>query len=116
MVRLAGYDRVGRRRDALFRLPGDNEYPDDHGDEFETDWPDADYTAYGRLSEGRLGTTSNSAANGVINSRMLELCAAMKTQGIIIYTITFQLNSSTTQQLYRDCATADRFLFQLTEQ
>lgn len=67
--------------------------------------PDADYTAYGRLSEGRLGTTSAGAVTTQINNRMLNVCNAMKNEGIIVYTITFKLNNSTTQQLFRDCAT-----------
>ncbi len=41
---------------------------------------------------------------------MLELCAAMKAQDIILYTITFQLSDTTTQDLYRSCATdADHY-------
>ncbi len=67
--------------------------------------PDADYTAYGRLSEGRLGTTSASAVTTQINNRMLNVCNAMKNEGIIVYTITFKLSNSTTQQLFSDCAT-----------
>jgi len=67
-------------------------------------YPDADYTAYGRLSEGRLGTTNSGAATTEINTRMLNLCSAMKAEGVIIYTITFQLSNATTKQLYRDCA------------
>lgn len=92
-------------------LPGNNQYPGSYDDEFKDDWPGADYTAYGRLSEARLGTTSNSAARTEINTRMLELCTSMKTAGIIIYTITFQLSNTTTQQLYRDCATTEDFYF-----
>ena len=49
----------------------------------------ADYTAYGRLSEGRLGTTNNGVANSIIDNRMLDMCQTMKAQGIIIYTMTF---------------------------
>ncbi len=74
-------------------------------------YPDADYTAYGRLSEGRLGTTNNGDANDEINDRMLAACNAMKAEGIILYTITFKLSNSTTQQLYRDCATDDEHYF-----
>jgi hypothetical protein len=85
-------------------LPGSNKYPDSHDDEFAGEWPGADYTAYGRLSEGRLGTTSNSLARTIINQRMLELCTAMKNEGIVIYTITFKLNSASAQDLYRSCA------------
>ncbi|MGI9437205.1 MAG: pilus assembly protein TadG-related protein [Geminicoccaceae bacterium] len=92
-------------------LPGSNKYPGSYDDEFKNDWPGADYTAYGRLNEARLGTTSNSAANTVINTRMLELCTSMKTASIVIYTITFRLSNTATQQLYRDCATNENFYF-----
>jgi len=73
--------------------------------------PDADYTAYGRVSEGRLGTTNGSAATTEINNRMLTVCNAMKSQGIIIFAITFRLNSSSTQDLYRTCATSPAHYF-----
>ncbi|MGH6947803.1 MAG: pilus assembly protein TadG-related protein, partial [Kiloniellales bacterium] len=76
------------------------------GNPNDDDYPDADYTAYNRLSEGRLGTASNGTANGILNTRMASLCTAMKAQGIIMYTITFDLGDATTQDLYRDCATS----------
>ena len=92
-------------------IPGSNRYPDSYDDDFKAAWPGADYTAYGRLSEGRLGTTSNGGAKTEVNKRLLELCTAMKAEGIVIYTITFKLNDTTTQQLYRDCASATNFYF-----
>ena len=92
-------------------LPGNNAYPGSHDDEFKAEWPGADYTAYGRLNEGRLGTTSNSGAKAVINERMLELCTAMKEQDIVIYTITFQVSDNATKDMYRNCATDDDFYF-----
>lgn len=73
--------------------------------------PDADYTAYGRVSEGRLGTTNGSAATTEINTRLMTVCNAMKAQGIIIFAITFKLNNQTTQNLYRDCATSPAHYF-----
>ncbi len=73
--------------------------------------PDADYTAYGRVSEGRLGTTNGGAATTEINARLLAVCNAMKSQGIIIFAITFQLNNTTTQDLYRSCATSPAHYF-----
>ena len=73
---------------------------------------DADYTAYRRLSEGELnGATSNGAATTEINNRMLSLCSAMKNEGVIIYAITFKLNSSSTKQLYEDCSTSPTHYF-----
>lgn len=74
---------------------------------------DADYTAYGRLSEGRLGTTNASTATNTINTRMSQLCAAMKQsdRNIIIYTIVLQVNSTATQNLYRNCASKPEYYF-----
>ena len=73
--------------------------------------PDADYTAYGRVSEGRLGTTNGGAATTEINARMSAVCNAMKSQGIIIFAITFRLSNSATQDLYRNCATSPAHYF-----
>jgi Flp pilus assembly protein TadG len=74
-------------------------------------FPDADYTAYGRLSEARLGTTSNSTATSRINTRMSTLCGAMKARGIILFTIVLQENNAATQTLYRNCATKPEYFF-----
>jgi hypothetical protein len=73
--------------------------------------PDADYTAYERVSEGRLGTTSGGAATTEINNRMLTVCNAMKSEGIIIFAITFRQNNSATRDLYRNCATSPAHYF-----
>jgi Flp pilus assembly protein TadG len=77
------------------------------------DWPDgqpnnpnADYTAYKRPSDGVLGTTNKSVGTTIVNNRMSQLCTSMKAQGILIYTITFQLSNTTTQNLFRSCATS----------
>src|SRR5690606_21934126 len=62
---------------------------------------DADYTAYGRLTAGRLGTTNASTATTTINTRISQLCAALKTsdRNVIISTIVLQVNSAATQNL-----------------
>ena len=73
--------------------------------------PDADYTAYGRVSEGRLGTVNGGAATTEINNRMLAVCNSMKTEGVIIFAITFQLGNAATQDLYRNCATSPAHYF-----
>lgn len=110
------YDWPGHRwsrdgEDHYSGLPGSNQYPGSYDNEFRNEWPGADYTAYGRLNEGRLGTTNNNAVDDVIDDRMLEMCTAMKAEGIIMYTITFQENNSATQQLFRDCASGDDHYF-----
>jgi Flp pilus assembly protein TadG len=91
-------------------IPGNNAYPS--ASTYKSTWPGADYTAYGRLSEGRLGTTSNSVAKSIIDDRMLEMCETMKMEGIIIYTMTFGGSpNAATQQMYRDCATEEDMYF-----
>lgn len=64
------------------------------------------YSAYGSLSEGRLGTTSKSAAEAVLDTRLAEVCSEMKTpaNNIIVYTITFQVSSSSARTLMQNCA------------
>lgn len=81
-------------------LPGE---PDDD------DYPDADYTAYGRLSEGRLGTTDNGQANTVLDDRMLATCNQLKQAGVLVYTITFKVSDIDTKDLFRACASGDRY-------
>lgn len=73
--------------------------------------PDADYTAYQRPSDGLLGTTSRSVGTTVVNNRMSQICNAMKAEGIIIYSITFRLNNTTVQNLYRSCSTSPAHYF-----
>lgn len=72
--------------------------------------PAFDYTAYGRLPEGRLGTTNGAHATTRINDRMTVLCNNIKAQGIILYTITLGTAGST-QALYRNCATSPAYYF-----
>ncbi len=72
--------------------------------------PTADYTAYGRLSAGRLGTTNAGAATTRINERMTTLCNNIKAQGIRIYTITLK-TSPATRALYQGCASGPGYYF-----
>jgi Flp pilus assembly protein TadG len=104
-------------------IPGQNCYPGgancdssptngSYRKEFRDDWPGADYTAYGRLSEGRLGTTNKNTANNILDDRMLDMCETMKAQGIIIYTMTFGPSPDAgTKQLYEDCASEPDMYF-----
>lgn len=70
---------------------------------------DADYTGYGRLAEGRLGTTNFTTAQTVVNTKMSNMCTTLKNNGVTIYTIIYthgaSINSAT-QSLYQGCATA----------
>ena len=78
------------------------------------DWPDhqpnsgagpngSDYTAYGRLTDA--GFTSINQGNDVLDGRMASECAAMKAQGIIIYTMVYGgAPDNATKTLFQNCA------------
>jgi Flp pilus assembly protein TadG len=63
-----------------------------------------DYSGYGPLSAGSLGTTSRSAAENELDRRLSVVCTNIKATGILVYTITFQVNSTSIQNLMRGCA------------
>ena len=66
---------------------------------------DSDDTAYGRLDDDVLGTQSRNTAKGIVDDRLAEVCTAMKSAGITVYTITFGSGTSgSTEELYRNCA------------
>ncbi|MGO1118270.1 hypothetical protein ACTL6U_06185 [Rhodovibrionaceae bacterium A322] len=75
-------------------------------------YPGTDYTAYGRITEERLGPGINTRNEAVteINSRLANTCELIKAQGIKLYTITFQTSSSL-YPLYEACATSPRHFF-----
>jgi len=66
---------------------------------------DSRYTAYGRISQGRLGTTNRWEADDVLDDRLLEICQAMKDLDVLVYTITFEVTSSSVRNLMENCAT-----------
>jgi Flp pilus assembly protein TadG len=97
-------------------LPGDNNAKGTSSSStcgvLRSTYPGGDYSAYGRLSEGRLGTTNKTTAKAVLDDRMLDMCQTMKAQGIIIYTMTFGPSPSTsTKTLYETCATEPDMYF-----
>ncbi len=69
------------------------------------------YNGYGYISQGRLGTTNSAQAHVELNNRTAQLCTNIKTAGILIYTITFQVSDPTIQNLMRNCATTQAMYF-----
>ncbi|OJW51445.1 MAG: hypothetical protein BGO67_06785 [Alphaproteobacteria bacterium 41-28] len=69
---------------------------------------DADYTGYGRLGEGRTGTTNFAQTTTNLNTSMANMCTTLKNNGITIYTILFNHNGSAggaaNQALFQNCA------------
>lgn len=74
-------------------------------------YSNTDYTAYGRLQENRLGSTNAATATTTVNNRTAALCAAMKQQNIIIYTIVLQDNDPAIQSIFQNCATQPSYYF-----
>ncbi len=68
--------------------------------------------AYWYLSNGKLGTTNSSTAVTAMNTRTLQVCNAMKAQGVLIYTIALgtDLNASSLSML-EGCATNSDYYF-----
>jgi len=71
----------------------------------------SDYTAYGRLGWKRLGTSKRDLAKKEADRRMSVVCQAMKQRGVVVFTITFQVNGSETRDLFRKCATKPEYYF-----
>ncbi len=70
------------------------------------------YTAYGWLDDSHLGTTSTSTAVTKLNDKTTTICNAMKAKGVLIYTIVFGNDSSTTSKnLMKNCASETDFYF-----
>ncbi|TWA75950.1 Flp pilus assembly protein TadG [Azospirillum brasilense] len=128
----AGWFTVSPRWQGLWGSPTPKGMPLDYGSpemskaivlvtDGENSWfdhskpPTGDYTAYGRIDEGRLGTKSFSESTSEINKRMARLCEKLKNPGVLdadgkpkpgitIYTITIGQTNANTQALYRNCA------------
>jgi Flp pilus assembly protein TadG len=67
--------------------------------------------AYGYLSDGVLGTTNSNQAVTTLNQRLTTTCTAMKNAGITVYTIMFDLTSSTSGALLQGCASKPDYYF-----
>ena len=67
------------------------------------DW--STYTAYGYLSERNLGTSNSYTAETELDNRTTDVCDAIKAEGILVYTITFQVSTNRARNLMRNCAT-----------
>lgn len=69
-------------------------------------------TAYGYLTDGLLGSTSNSSvARAQLDARLSQICASMKAQNVLVYTIAFRNPGTSIQNLLRNCATVPDYYF-----
>ena len=63
------------------------------------------FSAYGNLSDGKLGTTNQTTAVTQLNNRLTTVCNNMKALGITIFTVALEVTSQTAKNLLSDCAT-----------
>lgn len=71
----------------------------------------SDYTSFGYIGKKRLGTNNIGTARGKVDKKVEEMCTRIKDQGVRVYTITFQLNSPTLEDVFRECATEPALYF-----
>ena len=71
------------------------------------------YEAYGYISDNRLGvrTSNGNLLGAALDARTAAACAYAKAQGIRVYTITFQVSSSSTRNMMQACATNSSLYF-----
>lgn len=69
------------------------------------------YTAYGDLTEGRLGYTQQSKANAELDNRLTTVCNAMKAKDILILTVAYDNPPADTKALLQGCATNSSLYF-----
>ena len=71
--------------------------------------------AYGYTTDNHVGmpSTPYTDANAAIelNNKLAQICTNMKNEGIIVYTVVFDLNSSTVDTLMRNCASQPDYYF-----
>lgn len=74
------------------------------------------FTAYGYLSDDRLGSeTDSNVARTVLNTKLTNVCSAMKNKGIYVYVIALGGSSdisSTARNVLKNCATASNYYFE----
>jgi len=71
--------------------------------------------AYGYTGDNHTGMTStpytDTKAAQRLDAKLAQICTNMKAQGIIVYTVVFDLNSSTVDDMMRNCATQPDYYF-----
>lgn len=70
------------------------------------------FTGYGYLSKRRLGTTSPTTAVSRLDEKTARMCTNVKSAGIRVYTVAFQVTAPVTLALLRNCASAPEMFFE----
>mgnify|MGYP000569076333 CR=1 FL=1 len=72
----------------------------------DTHWDSAP-TSYGYAVESRMGVGVNSASEmrDEVDNKLLRICHRMKQEGYLVYTIMFDLDSTSVETIFKACAT-----------
>ncbi|SDM80544.1 pilus assembly protein [Maricaulis salignorans] len=102
-----GYDDRDVLKAMVILTDGDNVLRGENSDFM------SEYEAYGYIADNRLGirTTSDSRLSEALDERTIAACNYAKAQGIRVYTITFQVNSSSTRRMMEACASSPSLYF-----
>ncbi len=71
----------------------------------------SDYNPYNYMAHRRLGTTNTGTAAQRVDDKVDTICGRVKEKNIRVYTILFDLNSSSLRTLFRNCATSENLYF-----
>lgn len=109
------YDDPLVNKVAVILTDGANQYYN-HADVMGDPPPLSDYSAFRRVEDGHLGTTTSlSIARTNLNNKTLAICNAMKAEGITIYTILFAVpnnaEGTAIRNVFRSCASNSAFYF-----
>lgn len=69
------------------------------------------YTAYGYLSDNRLGTTDRPTAENTLDAKLAAICTTMKTNGITVFTIAYDNPDDATKLMLQTCASNTSYYF-----
>lgn len=99
----ADYDEPNTRKVVVVLTDGQN-----HHGYYTSDIASGIYSAYGMPAYDHLGT---GWLGDELDNKLATICTNVKSKGILVYSITFQLNDTATQNLMRNCATQDDMYF-----
>ena len=98
-----GYDASNTRKVIVVLTDGQNNVGS-----YDANKLKGSYSAYGPTAYQHLGT---GYPGNKLDDKLEDVCVNVKSKGILIYSITFELNDGQTKDLMRDCATREDMYF-----
>lgn len=109
------YDEPLSQKVVVFMTDGNNDMPGEATDPDSGNRDPDNYTAYGKIGDGRIdGIVEDAAAELEMNNRFAQICNSMKAaeRGITIYTISFGSDvKASSKTLLKNCASLQDYYF-----